>query len=220
MTRRPIAALTLCALSGVAAAGPNFQLNWTAVDMNAAGAFTNGDNELDAFSPLAQTWQLALQFNGGLNFFGVDMSIYLEGGANEVFNHSLENPNQTEPNAALIPGSPDLQFDSYIALGNAQAGQIAVTQPISWGTATNPYATGTWLVSNGGLEGPPLRLVQVTVSSGSLSLGGLDSFLTIQWSEPGQQMQQVTLAVPQIPAPGGAALAGVALSAAAMRRRG
>lgn len=217
--KRTMMVVSVCAAGAAAVAGPNFDLNWTMVDMQAAGAFTNGDNELDNFSPLAQTWQLQLQFNGGLNFFGVDMSIYLEGGEDEVFNHSLENPNQTEPNAALVPGSPDLQFDSYIALGGAQAGQTVVTDPISWGTAANPYATGSWLVSNGGVEGPPLRLVQVTVSSGDLSIGGFDSFLTIHWSEPGQQMQQITLSAPPVPAPGGAALAVLGGACFAARRR-
>lgn len=153
-----------------------------------------------------------------------------------VFNHPFGN--DLEPTAFFLGAFPDLEWDTYLAMGdlNGDLGEITV-QSANWAVITavwNPNAPGGFSTAspNSGLD---LILARITVSSagGFGDFTGLFEFLGgelfVSGSGPnglfGQQIADLQLGVVTvpnafpIPTPGAVALFGLAGCVVTRRRR-
>jgi len=142
----------------------------------------------------------------------------------------LGSPNNLPPTPGEIDFIPNVQFDSYIAIGPLTDAEILTPDAINFGVAGGTRLSGSWAPNPGGGGGTMIPLDsnnEVFVGRFSIQLDpGVDiedavlsGELVAALGNGTTQILSLSNAFDAIPAPGSAALFAVAGVAAARRRR-
>ena len=211
---------------------------WEVVDNS---TYTQGSNAGMASSipSNVHTFDLFLEDGGGVpvNAFesnvagsGIDNDGVIVSGGTFFQVEILGSPNNLTPTPGEINAFPDVEFDSYIAIGPLTDAAIITPDAIDFGVAGGTRLSGSWAPNPGGGGGTmiPFNMDgEVLVGRFSIQLdpgvsieeASLSGELVAALGDGSTQIISLSNAFDAVPAPGAAALFALAGLTASRRRR-